>query len=138
MARRTPFKGSNPSGGCESLSASCCTSFGVISPCSPLPVSVLRLTPIFLANKRTAGVALARDAETVPTVKTSSSASLCCSKCPTTVPSSTRALVVASKATNGSPVLITSPGLPKSLAIFPACGQGTSTTAFAVSIDTRG
>ncbi len=140
MARRTPRNASKPSGGCAFLLAWRSTSSRVIKPWSPVPDSVFKSTFNFFASMRTAGVLFAR-AEFVcaePTTKLSSLISVLSSKLPTTVPLSTRGCASASKATSGSPVLITSPGLPYNLTMVPLWGQGTSTTAFAVSMDAKG
>ena len=76
--------------------------------------------PNFLASIFTAGVALIRFLECwTPTVKLSSKISLLSSNLPTTVPLSAGLALVDSKATKGSPVLITSPGFPYNLLIVP-------------------
>ena len=57
---------------------------------------------------------------------------------PTTVPASGRAAPSSTNSTTGAPTLMMSPGSPMSRAMCPEQGDGTSTTALAVSTETSG
>ena len=116
MARRTGVSSTLRVPGAAALDpAAARTSSSVILPPGPAPLSDVRSTPSSLASLRTGGVALT-SRTAAPAVPVSS----------------------ISKVTSGAPTGTLSSCSPCSVAIRPANGEGTSTTALAVSISTSG
>ena len=150
----------------EPSAAACFTSCMVTAPSAPLACTRARSTPSFLAIARTAGMALTPPTAMVCSVCTSLETCMAPTTVPASSRSlsvfagaaagaavslggpwwwpvswpSARCGRLASGSNTASmlPVTTISPGAPASFTTLPEMGEGTSTTALAVSIDTSG
>src|SRR6202043_1360605 len=132
IARRTPASGSTgPAAVCARAARS--TSALVTAPPGPLALTSARSIPSRCARARTAGAALTAGA---CDANGGTGGGAAAESSPTIVPVSVRG--PSSNSTRGPPTLTLAPGWTHSRAILPSCGEGTSTTAFSVSTETRG
>ena len=137
IARRKPRKGSAGPDSARTR-ATRSTSADVITPSAPDGVTMARSTPSLRAKALTAGMARTPAPACSRELGASRITCVPVATAPTMEPAPSSSSPAPSNPTSGDPIWTISPTLANSRSMRAACGEGISTTAFAVSTASKG